>query len=139
MKGNTYTTPNGNTHKVLMFDEINKMAYIHLTGGHHRWVHESEYSTWTINDTAEMPKIYVPDIPAQMTEEQINSQSKTENDAIQEFSGSGILQHSQEGAGEEGGERERMEQGEQGDESTKESKVESKEKVKKPRTKKIKE
>lgn len=71
MKENiVYTTPEGNTHKVLMFDEINKMAYIHIIGGHHRWVHESEYSTWTVNDTAEMPKIYIPDIPAQMIEQE---------------------------------------------------------------------
>lgn len=74
MKKNTvYTTPEGKTHKILMFDELNKMVYIHIEGALHRWVHENEYCTWVTNDTAEMPKIYVPDIPAQMTEEQAES------------------------------------------------------------------
>ena len=71
MKENViYTTPEGKQEKVLMFDEINKMVYINVEGSNHRWVHESEYSTWTSNDTADMPKVYIPDIPAQMTEEQ---------------------------------------------------------------------
>lgn len=73
MKGNTFTTPDGKIHKVLDFDEINKMAYINVEGSQYRWVHEPEYSTWTVNDTAVMPKIHVPDIPAQMTEEQAAS------------------------------------------------------------------
>ena len=68
-----YTAPDGTIHKILMFDELNKMVYINIVGTLHRWVHESEYSTWTVNDTAEMPKIYVPDIPAQMIEEQAES------------------------------------------------------------------
>lgn len=87
MKENvTYTTPEGDSHKVLMVDEINKMVYINLVGSAHRWVHEPEYSTWK-----EVSTIYVPDMPAQMTDEQaqsvgedIQSQSKNETDAISE-------------------------------------------------------
>lgn len=69
MKGNTFTTPEGETHKVLDFDEVNKMAYINVEGGQYKWVHENEYCTWVVNDTAKMPKVYVPDVPAQMVEE----------------------------------------------------------------------
>lgn len=70
MKENeTYTTPEGKEHKILMFDEVNKQVYINIIGSQHRWVTESEYSTWTPNSTADMSKIYVPDIPAQMIEE----------------------------------------------------------------------
>lgn len=68
-----YKTPEGKTHKILMFDELNKMAYIHIEGALHRWVHENEYCTWVVNNTAEMPKIYIPDMPSQMTEEQAES------------------------------------------------------------------
>lgn len=78
MKGNTYKTPEGKEHKVLDFDKINKMVYIHIIGGQHRWVHESEYSQWALTDTANMRKIYVPDIPAQMIEE-----PKNNDDAVQ--------------------------------------------------------
>lgn len=74
MKENeVYKTPEGETHKILMFDELNKMVYINVEGSNHRWVHENEYSTWVANDTADMSKIHVPDIPAQMTEEQAES------------------------------------------------------------------
>lgn len=72
-EGLTYTAPDGQTHKVLMYDEINKMVYINLFGTRHRWVHEDEYSTWVVNDTAQMPKIHIPDMPSQMTEEQAKS------------------------------------------------------------------
>lgn len=84
MKGETLVEPNGTVRKIIDYDDVNKMVYVHEWGGHYKWVHEPEYSTWTRNDTANMPKVYVPDIPAQMTEEQINSQSKTEEDAIRE-------------------------------------------------------
>ena len=77
MKGNTFTAPDGKVHKVLDFDEINKMAYINVFGSQYRWVHEPEYSTWTVNDTAVMPNVYVPDTPAQMTEEQSASVQET--------------------------------------------------------------
>jgi len=84
MKENkTYTTPEGKQEKVLMFDEINKMVYVNVEGSNHRWVHESEYSTWVSNDTAEMPKIYIPDIPAQMVEEApIKKTRKKKEDAV---------------------------------------------------------
>lgn len=65
-----YTTPDGKKEKVLMFDEDNKMVHVKTEGGSDRWVHEPEYRTWTSNNTAEMPKVYVPDMPSQMTEEQ---------------------------------------------------------------------
>lgn len=134
MKENiVYTTPEGNTHKVLMFDEINKMAYIHIIGGHHRWVHESEYSTWTVNDTAEMPKIYIPDIPAQMTDEQINSQSKTESHAVQITAANEVDVFEQATDGETMGSGNT-----QPEITTEESKAEGKEKVKKIKVKKAK-
>ena len=72
-KDETYTTPDGKIEKVLMFDEENKMVHVKTEGGIDRWVHQPEYSTWTSNNTAEMPMIHVPDIPAQMTDEQANS------------------------------------------------------------------
>jgi ornithine cyclodeaminase/alanine dehydrogenase-like protein (mu-crystallin family) len=72
-EGLTYKTPEGESHKILMFDELNKMVYINVIGSNHKWVHENEYSTWVVNDTAEMPKIYIPDMPAQMTDEQAES------------------------------------------------------------------
>lgn len=69
MKINTlYKTPEGEYHTVLMVDELNKMVYINIGGSRHRWVHEPEYSTWT-----EVNTVYVPDIPAQMTDEQNES------------------------------------------------------------------
>lgn len=75
-KNETYTTPEGKTEKVLMFDEENKMVHVKTEGGADRWVHQSEYSTWTSNNTAEMPKIYIPDIPAQMIEEVVEEKPK---------------------------------------------------------------
>jgi len=73
MKGNTFTAPDGQIHKVLDFDEINKMAYIRVFAENYRWVHEAEYSTWTVNDSGTVPYYHVPDIPAQMTDEQAES------------------------------------------------------------------
>ena len=75
-KGETYTTPEGKTEKVLMFDEENKMVHVKTEGGIDRWVHQSEYSTWTSNNTAEMPKIYIPDIPAQIIDEVVEEKPK---------------------------------------------------------------
>jgi len=75
-KNETYTTPEGKTEKVLMFDEENKMVHVKTEGGIDRWVHQSEYSTWTSTNTAEMPKIYIPDIPAQMIEEVVEEKPK---------------------------------------------------------------
>jgi len=83
MKGQSFTTPEGKTVKVLDFDTINKMAYINVYAGNFTWIHESEYCKWVINDTAQMPKYYIPDIPAQMTDEQIKSQNKIIDDAVQ--------------------------------------------------------
>lgn len=72
-----YTTPEGKQEKVLMVDEINKMVYINVEGSNHRWVHEPEYSKWVATDTAaDIPNIYIPDIPAQMTEEQAKTVSE---------------------------------------------------------------
>lgn len=75
-KGETYTTPKGKIEKVLMFDEGNKMVHVKTEGGIDRWVHQSEYSTWISNDTAEMPKVYIPDIPAQMIEKIVEEKPK---------------------------------------------------------------
>lgn len=72
MKGITYKTPEGKFHKVIDFDEANKQAYIHISSGQYRWVTEVEYTTWERTDTgnvSDMPKIYIPDIPAQMIEQ----------------------------------------------------------------------
>lgn len=72
MKGITYRTQDGTIHKVIDFDEANKQAYIHIASGQYRWVTEIEYGTWERTDTMDtsnMPKVYVPDIPAQMIEE----------------------------------------------------------------------
>lgn len=75
-KGETYTTPKSKIEKVLMFDEGNKMVHVKTEGGIDRWVHQSEYSTWISNDTAEMPKVYIPDIPAQMIEKIVEEKPK---------------------------------------------------------------
>lgn len=75
-KDETYTTPEGKIEKVLMFDEENKMVHVKTEGGIDRWVHQSEYSTWTSNNTAEMPKIYIPDIPAQIIDEVVEEKPK---------------------------------------------------------------
>ena len=76
MKGQSFQTPEGETIRVEDFDADNKMAYVHISSGQYRWYTEAEYSTWTRNDTAVMPNIYVPDVPAQMTEEQSASVSE---------------------------------------------------------------
>ncbi len=73
MKGQSFKTQEGEIIKVEDFDADNKMAYVHISSGQYRWYTEAEYSTWTRNDTSVMPKIYVPDVPAQMTEEQTAS------------------------------------------------------------------
>ena len=82
-KDEIYTTPDGKIEKVLMFDEENKMVHVKTEGGIDRWVHEFEYATWTSNATAEMPMVYIPDIPAQMVEEApIKKTRKKKEDAI---------------------------------------------------------
>jgi len=45
MKGN-YITPTGEIRNVIMFDELNKMAYVQLDSSRHQWFHEAEYLTW---------------------------------------------------------------------------------------------
>ena len=85
MKGR-FKTPDGKEVKVIEFDEPNNIVYAQFPNGNKIWIGKTEYSTWKSSHTGEVPKedyVYVPDIPAQMTEEQINSQSKTESDAIQ--------------------------------------------------------
>lgn len=52
MKTGTYKTTSGQEIEVLSFDEENKIAYVHLISGQYKWYSESEYSTWTSNDTA---------------------------------------------------------------------------------------
>lgn len=83
MKGKTFKTPEGTLYKVLDFDEINKMAYINTEGSRHRWVHEPEYNTWVETD---IYGDFIPDIPAQMSEEQVtvSHQTTDENDVIEE-------------------------------------------------------
>lgn len=80
-QGETYTTPEGKTENILMVDEENKMVHVKTEGGIDRWVHQPEYSTWTSNTTAEMPMIYIPDIPAQMEEKSIKKTIKKKKDA----------------------------------------------------------
>ncbi len=79
-KGETYTTPEGKTEKVLMVDEENKMVHVKQEGGIDHWVHEPEYNTWTSNTTAEMPMVYIPDIPAQMVDEPVKKTRKKKDD-----------------------------------------------------------
>jgi hypothetical protein len=81
-KGETYKTPEGKTEKVLMVDEENKMVHVKTEGSTDRWVHEPEYSTWTSSTTAEMPMIYIPDIPAQMIDEPVKKTRKKKDDTI---------------------------------------------------------
>lgn len=64
MQGKTFKTPEGKINKVLLFDEINKMAYINLVCSQHRWVHEPEYKTWIETD---IYGNFIPDTPSQMT------------------------------------------------------------------------
>ncbi len=75
MKGQSFKTPEGEIIKVEEFDAINKMAYVHISSGQYRWYTEAEYSEWVSTGTATIAPdfFYVPDIPAQMTEEQAAS------------------------------------------------------------------
>ena len=120
-KGITYKTPEGLLHEVLEVDEINKMVLVRQYAKNFRWAHENEYNTWVVNDTAVMPKVYVPDIPAQI---------KTEDDAIQIENAATVDVCEQatngEGVGEGNTQHEVI---------TEESKVESEEKVEKPKRK----
>lgn len=75
MKGQSFKTPEGEIIKVEDFDAVNKMAYVHISSGQYRWYTEAEYSHWERTGTAApIPEyIYVPDMPAQMTDEQAES------------------------------------------------------------------
>jgi hypothetical protein len=79
MKGNSYRTPEGQIIKVIDFDPINKMAYIHVYAGNYKWVHDTTYNEWIIVDDS-FP-IYVPDIPAQMIDETKPKTTKKKKDA----------------------------------------------------------
>ena len=72
MKGQSFKTPEGEIIKVEDFDAINKMAYVHISSGQYKWYTEAEYSDWVSTGTATIKPeyIYVPDMPAQMTDEQ---------------------------------------------------------------------
>lgn len=63
MKGQSYKTKEGETIKVEDFDEVNKMAYVHIGSGQYKWYTEAEYSLW------QPAYSYIPDIPAQMIEQ----------------------------------------------------------------------
>lgn len=75
MKGESFKTPEGEIIKVEDFDAANKMAYVHLSSGQYKWYTEAEYSDWVRTGTATpTPEyVYVPDAPAQMTDEQTAS------------------------------------------------------------------
>ncbi|MES2382400.1 MAG: hypothetical protein V4538_15240 [Bacteroidota bacterium] len=129
MKKGQYLSENGDLMNVTIIDEENKQVFATKNGWNASWFLEKEYSTWKV-----VEKIYIPDIPAQ-----INSQSKTEENAIQEPSTSSVFQYSQEGTGKEGSERGGMEQGIEGDEITEKSEIESEETIKPKKTRKKKE
>lgn len=78
MKGLNFITPEGETVTVLDFDAANKIAYVHLFSGQHQWFTEAEYSQWKSANVAKVDYTYVPDIPAQMTEEQAESVEEVE-------------------------------------------------------------
>lgn len=89
--GETYLEPDGTVRKIVDYDDVNKMVYVHEWGGHYKWVHEKEYANWVQNDTANISKIYIPDTPAQMLEEpqelkeekpKKKRNKKTEDDSI---------------------------------------------------------
>lgn len=69
MKAGQYTNEKGEAINVIDFDADNKIALVRLDSGGQQWFPESDYSKWVSNNTAEMPKTYIPDIPAQIIEE----------------------------------------------------------------------
>ncbi len=73
---NYLITNHGKCVEVLYFDADHKMKYVDFGQGDKHWVGEPEYKDW-------VSPIYVPDGPAQMSEEQILSQHKIEENAIQ--------------------------------------------------------
>lgn len=68
----TYKTKEGGSVQVLTFDEPNNMAYVAYESGEKKWVAVQDASDWIPEN------IYIPDIPAQMTEEQEESVAKEE-------------------------------------------------------------
>jgi len=66
-----YKTKDGSEVNIICFDHPNNMAYVDFGEGEKRWVAKMEYEKW-------MPTIYIPDIPAQIIDN-----NKIENDAIQ--------------------------------------------------------
>jgi len=75
MKGQSFKTLEEEIVTVEDFDAANKMAYVHIQSGQYKWYTEAEYSDWVSTGTATISPeyIYVPDIPAQMTDEQAES------------------------------------------------------------------
>jgi hypothetical protein len=70
-----FKTENGTEVKVLEYDEPNKILFALFPYGRRIWIGKTEYSKWKkiskekpleVNKTEH---IYIPDIPAQMTEE----------------------------------------------------------------------
>lgn len=118
MKEGLYLNKKNDQIKVISVDEPNNMVYAEFPDGERCWVGKVDYQHWLA-----MP-IYIPDIPAQMIEPTI----KSEENAIQEFSTSSLLQHSQETATEAGGERGGVESGNEGQEISEESQTKDKQK-----------
>ena len=42
--GETYLEPDGTVRKIVDYDDVNKMVYVHEWGGHYKRVHEKEYA-----------------------------------------------------------------------------------------------
>ena len=72
MRGLTYITHEGEVITVKDFDAVNKMAYVEIGSGQHKWYHEGENSTWT-----KLPERYIPDTPDQMEEEETSNEEET--------------------------------------------------------------
>jgi len=76
MKNGKYKNRQGEDINVIDFDAENKIALVKLSSGGQKWFAESDYGTWVSNDTAEMPKIYIPDIPAQIIDKPSKKETK---------------------------------------------------------------
>lgn len=71
MKGK-FKTPDGKEVSVIEYDEPNNILFAKFPNGNRIWVGKKEYSLWQSLGGAEVPKtehIYVPDVPAQIIEE----------------------------------------------------------------------
>lgn len=75
MKGK-FKTPDGKEVSVIEYDEPNNILFAKFPNGNRIWVGKKEYSTWESLGGEEVPKtkhIHIPDMPAQMTEQQADS------------------------------------------------------------------